>query len=71
MKILASVAPSMVELACLDAGEIDDRHDAAHDGGKLNQADLVELGGSSGISDAPNVTVRALICLMPPPEPID
>ncbi len=27
--------------------------------------------GVSGVSDAPNVTVLALICLMPPPEPID
>ena len=25
----------------------------------------------SGASDAPKVTVLALICLMPPPEPID
>ena len=25
----------------------------------------------SGLSDAPNVTVDAWICLIPPPEPID
>ena len=27
--------------------------------------------GFSGMSEAPKVTVLALICLMPPPEPID
>ena len=27
--------------------------------------------GFSGMSEAPKVTVFALICLMPPPEPID
>lgn len=26
---------------------------------------------SSGLSEAPKVTVRFPICLMPPPEPID
>ena len=27
--------------------------------------------GFSGMSEAPKVTVFALICLMPPPEPMD
>ena len=32
---------------------------------------LSSASGFSGISEAPKVTVRAVICLMPPPEPID
>ena len=32
---------------------------------------LSSSSGFSGMSDAPKVTVRAPICLMPPPEPID
>ena len=54
-KILASVGPSRVTIARLDAVEVDDRHDAAHHGRELHQARLLELlrlqrhvGGAEG-----------------------
>ena len=59
------------QFARLDAVEIHDRHDAAHHRRELREADLSSSLPGSGASDAPNVTVLALICLMPPPEPID
>jgi hypothetical protein len=40
-------------------------------GPRRRQPMAVDLRESSGISDAPNVTVLDWICLMPPPEPID
>ena len=60
------------QVTALDAFEIDHRHDAAHHRRELDEADLVEfVAGCSGMSEAPKVTVLALICLMPPPEPMD
>ena len=41
---MASVGPSMVRSPRLDAVEVHDRNDAAHDGRELDEADLVELG---------------------------
>ena len=32
---------------------------------------FASTSGVSGMSEAPKSTVLALICLMPPPEPID
>jgi hypothetical protein len=55
----------------LQSLDVNHRHDATHHHGKLRQAAFIQLLVGSGASVAPNVTVLALICLMPPPEPID
>jgi hypothetical protein len=59
------------EIAGLDALDIDHRYDAAHDHRELDKAVGIKLILGSGLSDAPNVTALATICLIPPAEPID
>jgi hypothetical protein len=39
--------------------------------GNCNKPAAFRSSGFSGMSEAPKVTVLALICLMPPPEPMD
>jgi len=39
--------------------------------GNWTSPDFLSSSGFSGASDAPKSTVAALICAMPPPEPID
>ena len=39
--------------------------------GNCTRPDASRSSGLRGISEAPMVTVLALICLMPPPEPMD
>ena len=39
--------------------------------GNCNRPAAFRSSGFNGISEAPKVTVLALICLMPPPEPMD
>jgi len=68
----ASTWPVRLELTRFDAFNIDHRHHAANDRGKLHLAFLSSSTSSvSGMSDAPKSTVLESICLMPPPEPMD
>ena len=61
-----------LELARLDALQIDDRHDAAHHHRPLRETVLLAAARlSAACRVAPKSTVLAVICLMPPPEPID
>jgi hypothetical protein len=56
----------------LDAGHVDHRHDAAdHRKETARVPNFASSSGLSGASDDPKSTVPALICAMPPPEPID
>jgi hypothetical protein len=67
----AKVLPSRTILAGLHAWNIDDRHDAADHRGKLGQACGLEVGGKKRlVAGAERSTVFALICAMPPPDPI-
>ncbi len=39
--------------------------------GNCMSPEAFRSSGFKGMSEAPNVTVFALICLMPPPDPMD
>ena len=71
MKILASVGPSITispgfTPSILMTGTIPPMTI-----GNWARPNLSSSSPGSGLSVAPKVTVRAAICLMPPPEPID
>ena len=69
--MLASTAPVNFQLARLGVLHVHHRDHAADHGRELDHAALVEFGRRGGLSEAPKSTVFAVICLIPPPEPMD
>ena len=58
------------KLTGLEPRDVEDRHDAADDDRKLNQALRVELFRLEGRVGGAEIDRLPSICLMPPPEPI-
>ena len=54
-----------------DENQIDLRTAQRMIAGNCPKASSCNWSGGSGASEAPNVTVPALICAIPPPDPID
>ena len=69
--MLASVVPSSVMSPDLTPSMLTTGTMPPMTIGHWISAGLGQLFVVNGLSDAPNVTVLAVICLMPPPEPID
>ena len=70
-KILASVGPSNTRSPGLTPSMFTTGTMPPITIGHCTRPAALRSSGFSGLSVAPKVTVRALICLMPPPEPID
>jgi hypothetical protein len=70
-KILASVGPSITRSPDLTPSMFTTGTMPPMTMGNWARPDSSSSLPGSGASEAPKVTVLALICLMPPPEPID
>ena len=70
-KILPSVGPSSVMSPLLMPSRLTTGTTPPITVGNWMTPFFSSSSGFSGMSEAPKVTVRAVICLMPPPEPID
>ena len=70
-KILASVSPSSVRSPDLTPSRLTTGTSPPITVGNWIRPALLSSADFNGMSEAPNVTVLFMICLMPPPEPID